>query len=361
MLKSVNHLQPAYAIFENVIGLLRYINKFADLMKELEGCLILDFRLSPTDLGHSVRRPRVYMIALRRDLLLSQDVDKVCSLGRSVLSTLQSENMKVPLKDRLLPDHHLLRESVENNTKKGKAGKGEKWKKLHKQYKKGIPKCDLPLTAEMKSLTPREQDIVSVKWRQSQGDSSLVLDVSQSINRCPQGSTEGECPCVIPGAKIYSISLDRVITPNELLLLHGIPIHRLRMPDLGQSDLASLVGNCMHVECVTAATLVALSCLQCEKLVSASIQPSDCSRVKKEPGEMVCMELPTVSADASKPRKRPAAKGSRKPAAAESHVAEAATKKPAANEEDVCPKKLRRSGSGFGKRMALTRAYSDID
>ena len=345
-MKSVNQLQPAYAIFENVTGLLRYVDKFAELMHALEGYVILYFKLSPIDLGHSVRRPRVYMVALRRDLLLTQDVQKICSLGRTVLSTLQRETMTAPLKDRLLPDGHVLRQGHDEvlSRRKGKAGKGQKWVKLHAKFKKQLPKFDKPLKATMDGLTPREKDIVSAKWRQSQGDETLVLDVSQSIHRCPQGSTESECPCVIPGGKIYSLALDRVIEPNELLLLHGIPLHRLPKvsENISKSDLASLAGNCMHVECVTAATLVALSCLQCDKLMpdSQAIKRSASRSLKLEPGELVCMEAAKISA-------------SKKPAAAEP----AAVKKPAAD-VTVSMKKLRRSTSGDGKRMALNRAYS---
>ena len=98
----------------------------------------------------------------------------------------------------------------------------------------------------------------------------------------------------------------------------------------------------MHVECVTAATLVALSCLQCDKLMpdSQAIKGSASRSLKLEPGELVCMEAAKISA-------------SKKPAAAEP----AAVKKPAAD-VTVSMKKLRRSTSGDGKRMALNRAYS---
>ena len=50
-----------------------------------------------------------------------------------------------------------------------------------------------------------------------------------------------------------------VIIPTEKLMLHGFPIHRMKIPtSTSKSALSSLGGNTMHVKCVGLALLMGI-------------------------------------------------------------------------------------------------------
>jgi site-specific DNA-cytosine methylase len=310
MLATMLASRPAFGVFENVTGILRHMDDLKSSMAVLKDYHILWRRICPTDLGHAVRRPRIYFLALRKDVAIVDDPESLCELGASVWEKMK-RSLQAPLQDRLLAEshpwvqrhlgtkrsHRTSNESTESTlqklklkgtkstatksmkakaTKSLKATKSNapkskptpaKWQSRHQAMRSQLAsrKEPCPVMTAGLTLSPRESDVLALAW-QKHGIKDMVVDVSQNADRVPL-AFDGMCPTVTPAGKCVSLAVGRDFCPEEKLLLHGFPVHSLQWSDkLSPAHLSSLAGNCMHVEAVAAATLVALSLLSIRRL-----------------------------------------------------------------------------------------------
>ena len=85
MLDCVNEKKPCLSIFENVLGILRFMADLECQMKALTDYHIFWATLCPRMFGHAVRRPRVYFAAIRKDVSVVQDPQTLCAMGSHIL------------------------------------------------------------------------------------------------------------------------------------------------------------------------------------------------------------------------------------------------------------------------------------
>ena len=102
-------------------------------------------------------------------------------------------------------------------------------------------------------LTDRERDILALKtWSHPE---KTLIDVSQGIGRVPSsswkdagdGGTQLEiAPCILPGMKLWSTRLHRLVIGYECLMLQGFPVQRSpapQAPATTQHLMKDLAGN----------------------------------------------------------------------------------------------------------------------
>ena len=267
MLETLATKRPALAVLENVVGIKRFLPRIERaIKKKLPGYFAWWLRVCPTQLGHAVRRPRIYFILCRQDLCVVQDHCKLGLLQQEVFSALQMP-LKAPLTQRLLPRCDCRVQSfleMRAKRKRNDLGFGMR----------GNVSVAGPLKTYQ--LTQREAIALNHTWKKRRL-STLVADVSQGCGRVPQAS-HGLCPTLTPGGHCVVVAADRCIIPEEKLLLGGIPLHKLNVPkSLTQTQLASLGGNLMHVEAVAACILLGLAVLRPQEIRARAPQGPESS------------------------------------------------------------------------------------
>jgi hypothetical protein len=169
-----------------------------------------------------------------------------------------------PLASRLLANTHpvvraeLSRQNTQPQASPRTGAGSPKWKACHQAYRHahGVQRV-MPSLVQLRS--PRERDMWAILHAlHSRSCANLVADLSQSLARSPI-RTDGTLPTVTPGGQICIQSLGRCVLPVEKLLCHAFPLHTLNLEDLSPTELASLGGNTMHVQCVGAAIAMAVA------------------------------------------------------------------------------------------------------
>ena len=90
----------------------------------------------------------------------------------------------------------------------------------------------------------------------------VIVDVTQSIDRV-HPRTDGVCPTITPRGIICVGALGRPVLPCEKLLLHGFPLHRMKLPrTISERGLGKLGGNTMHLKSIGSAILLGTSLLR---------------------------------------------------------------------------------------------------
>lgn len=278
MLATVSATLPVLAVFENVPGLGRVMQKVLSAMRrKLRGYHMFVVSISPVDLGEPVRRPRFYFIAVRQDASLTPDICQMGDLLSNMLEAAKS-HLRATCTQRMLPNSHPL---VVKHLKVAKErlhcwaqkrgqqqhGRSPAWVRRHQQYK---AKCATKSFKGSRSHGPSADDMLLAGDRVREAWSlaargrgpTAVMDLSQNVDRAPV-TIDGTTPTITPNGQILVAELRREMLPIEKLLLHGIPIHRARFPsELTDRNIASLGGNTMHVQCVGVALLCGMSLIK---------------------------------------------------------------------------------------------------
>ena len=283
MLETVEAKEPALAIFENVIGIKRFM---ADLKSSMSAVLrkyhILWLEICPRMLGHALARPRLYFLAIHRGCAVVDDPLRLRDLAMSIVNGLR-QGLEAPLMDRLLDDDHpwvqahikqgssLSRCSVVKKCQPTKKAKKTmpKWRQKHAAMRKELQsECQVPemppLAGDFR-LPDRAQDSLEIAWILHGGRADMCVDASQSCDRMPV-SFDGLCPTMTPRGRYIVMARRREICPEERLLLHGFPLSAIKLSkeklQLKPHQLNSLAGNCMHVESVGTVIVLGLSLLR---------------------------------------------------------------------------------------------------
>ena len=104
---------------------------------------------------------------------------------------------------------------------------------------------------------PRQRSLWGIIAQQHCQADYLAADLSQSVERAAAW-TDWSLPTITPRSIIAISSVSRVLAPVEKILLHGFPVHRMRLPQgVTDSDLETMGGKTMHVHIVGAAMLIA--------------------------------------------------------------------------------------------------------
>ena len=104
-------------------------------------------------------------------------------------------------------------------------------------------------------LTTARQEKVWAELRAKHSQGDLFADVSQSLSRSSPRAGD-VCPTLTPRGIVMAQRAGRPVAPIEKLILHGFPVHRMRIPaSIDDVALAHLGGNTMHLKSVGLAVL----------------------------------------------------------------------------------------------------------
>ncbi|CAE7284386.1 ngoBIM [Symbiodinium sp. CCMP2592] len=281
MLDTIKVKKPAFCVLENVTGLMGFREDVSKTMrvKLEEQYVVYHMKLDPRDQGHCVRRPRVYFIVLRKDVLLC-DPAKLASLAQHILQSVKQDGQSVKVQQFMLADTHpLVVESqlqqdakVKRKPKPIPKDKGfeAKWYNRHAALWASLGRrcsdCPVP-GSRLKNMGSRREDALKIAWQQHRR-LDMVVDLSQNAGRMPV-AFQGECPTLTPGGHVFVLSAQRALLPEEKLLINGFPASSFMgkcQAELRPRELSSLAGNTMHVEVVAAVSLIALSLIDLRAL-----------------------------------------------------------------------------------------------
>lgn len=253
MLKTLQAVQPAAAVLENVLGLSRHLQKVWGRLKALGMYHVLTCEIDPAKMGEPVCRPRLYFVLIRSDVArpgVQEAAAKLLKVGlRSTCS---------PLTSRLLPNSspivseatHSQRKRPRSSASAASQGRPQKWTRTHAEQG-GAGDA----VAKLDGATARQRSLYGILRAQRQRAARSApgtpqtdrhaVDLSQGLGRTR--FHDDRSPVVTPGAKIWISQLNRFMTPLEKVLIHLVPVQDLAWPrSLSDSDLADMGGNTMH-------------------------------------------------------------------------------------------------------------------
>lgn len=297
MLKFLEHRRPALAILENVGGLRRVVGKVLRDLEKLKWYFVIWMMIDSEALGEPVSRPRCYFLLVRRDASISSDVGAMTEFcKRCLLGTRSSVHEHVRM--RMLPNDSLEVQSWMKKTMSTPVPEtqetGYKWLQKHEAFRREFGVQGFRGGGAPTVRSARQQDLLCMLTEARGKD--ITIDVSQSIDRV-SCRTNGVMPTIVPKGVCVVGLLGRPVLPCEKLLLHGFPLHRMRVPSgISDADLGSMGGNTMHLHSVGLALLMGMSLLR-DRLPTAL--PTQC------PHKVVPAQFVSVSDRARAKQRRP--------------------------------------------------------
>ena len=264
VLKFLRSKRPPLAVLENVGGLRRVMAKVLRDLEQLKWYYVLWMMIDSEDLGEPVSRPRCYFLLLRRDASISSDVPALVEFCKRCLL-----DRRAPIHDhvrtRMLPNdspevQSWLKKAMSTPSRETQAT-GKKWVKKHEAFRRKFGVLGFRGDDGLQAVRSARQREVFGLQRMARG-TNITVDVSQGIDRA-HARTTGVMPTITPRGVCAVGVLRRPVVPCEKLLLHGFPLHRMRLPQgISDADLASMGGNTMHLHCVGLALLMGISLLR---------------------------------------------------------------------------------------------------
>ena len=276
VLERLKRLQPAAFVLENVEGIKRCMNEVLSLLRDVGYNVIVEL-LNPLALGEPVNRPRYYFIGTRKDVART-DEEQSQRLYSEVWRDMCGETEQCQLSSRLLPQDHpwVLRHQAQRRVRWEEAKKSSfqlpgqedaKWVELHKEWMKGRELMPVEGKPGLAEFSPdifllhlaRERDAWQSLLATGHCKKTTTCDISQSLGRMPL-RCDGALPTITPGGNVLVAEVQRVLTPVEKLLVHGLPLHELHIPPgISAADMENMGGNMMHLQTVGIAMLLSLT------------------------------------------------------------------------------------------------------
>ena len=212
-------------------------------------------------MGEPVRRRRFYFLLVRTDVAVAKGTvldDHV----RAWLGVGMSRTRATPAERLLRNDSphvtaHQRRATARfftHRTKHIAAQDQQKWRKAHRGH--SISRLHTPVIG----LSQRSEEVLGIKLAEAglcDLSSQTNVDVSQSLSF--SRFTE-YIPTITPGSNIVIGQLRRLVVPIEKWLINAVPVHEAIWPpeeEFGDTDIADLGGNTMHLMAVAKAILCA--------------------------------------------------------------------------------------------------------
>ena len=200
------------------------------------------FILDPTQFGEPVARPRYYILLLRQDAAVSQNVGDIVEFIKSCLSAARAKPTQ-HVRQRMLPNTH---EHVQ--TRAAAMRKSNR-----------VPVLS-GVGSKMGFTTSRQHSV----FQSVQGSRGIdvIADVSQAVGLC-HPRADGIRPTLTPTGICYFGLAQRPVLGCEKLWLHGFPLHRMQIPaSISQRSLGLLGGNTMHLHCIGIVLLMGIALLK---------------------------------------------------------------------------------------------------
>lgn len=269
-LSTIKQKRPLYSVMENVLGLLKDWRKVEQLFsKHLPEYITFCMRICPTQFGKGVRRPRLWMVSIRRDAAVSMDASLLQRVVGASLAASWKPKLRKTLPMFLLPKGHSLRMDSDATTAMRRPQKRRngvmKWFIKHANVRQMLKQSGVTLAHRGYSkgqgvLSQREREVLEVAEATRKPFACLAVDVSQSIDRFsahdmirPTLTTSSRVACVRQGSL-------QILSAGEKLLLHSFPLHKVIRPKkIANQAYHRLVGNSQDVMSCALAILVATS------------------------------------------------------------------------------------------------------
>eukprot|EP00435_Cladocopium_sp_Y103_P072726 s27_g41.t1 len=233
----IHQVRPSCFVLENVMGIRRVAVQVQTHLTSSGLYTVIPVEMDPADLGEPVRRPRIYFLGVRKDVALAD----------SAVLTKVAECA-----------WHFVKQQSSAKLAGFPAGKEHaRWQAIHDQVRAAGPMPSVKPSADDLFLhLPRLRDAWNILSAKHRGH--LAADLSQSVSRAGV-RTDGRLPTITPGSILAVADAGRVVTPLEKILLHGFPVHRMKIPPgITDRQLEKMGGNTMHVHVVGVAILLAL-------------------------------------------------------------------------------------------------------
>ena len=276
VLKLLKVKRPALFVLENVLGIKACMGRIKSDLRALKEYFVFIVEVDSKKLGEPVSRPRYYMIGLRGDAALCQDVRV---MGMFIQSCVESASKDVSrtATSLMLPNscpevqHVLRRRQARAQAARAKmwasgrpSSRQPKWKGKHKALgvagvsgSQGVP----PTIAQMHFSAARPAELWQTICKRH-GSHNLIADVSQSVDRCTP-RVNGCFPTITPRGIVCVGQLGRAMLGAEKLLAHLFPVHQMRIPrTISDTQLGLMGGNTMHLMSVGLAMLMGVSLLK---------------------------------------------------------------------------------------------------
>jgi site-specific DNA-cytosine methylase len=273
MLATTMATKPIWAVFENVMGCKSYFktlfSKF-DKAGLTKAYFVVVCPICPKrTLGIPHSRPRLFFLAVRKDMAVAPDLPSLTDMYLSLLQTVKSHKGEIDLTSLLptagkptsQPSSSPAEEAGPDDTGRVADKRGQKWMELHEKTRqqRQLQRRHLAVPG----LSARENDSLDIVLQghatpSSSGSSpSLVVDVSQRLDRIPVGVNS--CPTMTRSSKLVLVDHAgaRLLDGATKLELLGIPTAACVLPKK-QHMLHQLAGNAMHVDSVGLAMLLAM-------------------------------------------------------------------------------------------------------
>jgi len=176
LLRVLRAKRPALAILENVLGFRIVLDRVLRDLQKLGWYTVLYFIIDPTQFGEPVARPRYYILLLRQDAAVSQNMEDIVEFIKSCFSAARAKPTQ-HVRKRMLPNTH---EHVQMFARAAAMRKS----------KEGVPA--ISGVGSMMGLTNARQQSVWQSLQRSRGI-DVIADVSQSVERC-SARADGICP-----------------------------------------------------------------------------------------------------------------------------------------------------------------------
>ena len=274
---------PQLFILENAMGLRKVMAQVVKDMEAMREYFVFILMIDPKDLGEPIARPRYYIIGLRRDVCLTGDTSQMGSFFSECMQA-----MKTPVRGHakdILMNTAATKVQEVLKARKMKAGSlalrcAKKAGSPGVRASRGFEKTGSPGVQAIEGLTtPRTWTLWNTVGAKH-GTKELIADVSQSEGRVST-RTDGCLPTVTPGGIVCVSSLGRIIIGAEKLLVHGFPLHEMKIPQhIPDRELGRMGGNTMHLMCIGLALSMS-SCLLRDEVPAPSrtSTPGDLSKV----------------------------------------------------------------------------------
>lgn len=270
VLKAASHFRVPWLLLENVPGVLQHLDRFrALILKHLvDGAgvklnyILICVPFSPREFKDPLRRPRVWFVLLRRDLLVTQDMSALQSLATCIVAAAVAAKAPMTVHDYLLPtgssNGRVAAVRGKNRSTSGHKGVKKqpgKWQHEHARIRRDLGLSSRTVACPPANLSHRALDVLNMKTEQASKKLGGVLpqifacDVSQSFRFAATGFDE--IPCLSTSSEVVLQqrgALPRMISSEEMLTVHQFPLHKVSIPTaLSKSDLSKLAGNTQHV------------------------------------------------------------------------------------------------------------------
>ena len=191
----IKTLRPPLTVLENVLG---FVDQWKKVMKifaqQLSGFQVVAVMFCSSQIGSSGRRPRVWIIILRDDVVATASVKDLVEAVKNMMAAAQQGQPQPDLKTLLQTTPASVNMDIttafkvrkSNMAKNAKKKSTPKWIVQHKAVRKTLGRKLVPLrTAPF--LSQREREILQIIESTHPRDQTLAVDVSQSLGRNPTG------------------------------------------------------------------------------------------------------------------------------------------------------------------------------